>query len=457
MQRRRVVVVGGGVAGLATAHHLRRRGAEVVVLEAAPRFGGRAVHDEREGYRIDAGPHAVGARDRELLALVAAAGLAERALPLRPLALAGLERGALRRLPEATPRGLLRLPGVSWLEALRLRRLDRLSRRFADRLDPSTPERAVRLDDRSAGDFARLYLGPGLLRHWIAPWLAADALADPEQTSRVLLWLLLESRRFAPLGRLRVGLGFLPAALADPGRDRVGVAVRRLRAVRGGLRAELEVGDPVEADAVVVATPAPAARALAEPLLTTPERWFLEAARSAPSLVLAAALEHSPCRDATRVRVPAEAGLAAASVTVEPGAPGGPAPEGAALAWVQGSAGWSAAHRDAADDVVEKALLAALERLFPGAERALRFTVLRRHAAALPRFDVGRIRALDRFRRVQGDRRAAGRRLYFAGDHLVAPSLEGAAASGRRAAEEVAADLALPPAGPSEPSPALSR
>ncbi|NAZ88546.1 FAD-dependent oxidoreductase, partial [Kineococcus indalonis] len=38
--RPRVLVVGGGVSGLAAAHRLLQRGAQVEVLEASPRTGG---------------------------------------------------------------------------------------------------------------------------------------------------------------------------------------------------------------------------------------------------------------------------------------------------------------------------------------------------------------------------------------------------------------------------------
>jgi protoporphyrinogen oxidase len=60
-----------------------------------------------------------------------------------------------------------------------------------------------------------------------------------------------------------------------------------------------------------------------------------------------------------------------------------------------------------------------------------------RHAHGAPRFDVGAYRALARFERVQADRRAAGRRLAFAGDYRVHPSLEGMVRSGERAAAEL--------------------
>ncbi len=57
MAGQRVIVVGAGVAGLAAAEALTRRGAEVTVLEARPRIGGRAVTDSSnfEGNPFDLG------------------------------------------------------------------------------------------------------------------------------------------------------------------------------------------------------------------------------------------------------------------------------------------------------------------------------------------------------------------------------------------------------------------
>jgi len=50
-----VVIVGGGAAGLAAARHLTAAGAEVVLLEAAARLGGRIVTDTMDGFRLDRG------------------------------------------------------------------------------------------------------------------------------------------------------------------------------------------------------------------------------------------------------------------------------------------------------------------------------------------------------------------------------------------------------------------
>lgn len=53
-----VAVVGAGLAGLAAARLAAREGARVVVVDAHP-VGGRARTDERDGYLLNRGPHAL--------------------------------------------------------------------------------------------------------------------------------------------------------------------------------------------------------------------------------------------------------------------------------------------------------------------------------------------------------------------------------------------------------------
>lgn len=51
-----VVVVGAGPGGLATAMLLRAQGAQVTVIERAPRVGGRTAAIEQDGFTFDTGP-----------------------------------------------------------------------------------------------------------------------------------------------------------------------------------------------------------------------------------------------------------------------------------------------------------------------------------------------------------------------------------------------------------------
>ena len=91
--------------------------------------------------------------------------------------------------------------------------------------------------------------------------------------------------------------------------------------------------------------------------------------------------------------------------------------------------------------MLEKGLLDALARIAPDAKGHLHETRLTRRMAAMPRFEVGAYRALARFARVQQDRRALGRALYYAGSHLIGPDAESAVVSGVRAARDLLADL----------------
>jgi hypothetical protein len=103
--------------------------------------------------------------------------------------------------------------------------------------------------------------------------------------------------------------------------------------------------------------------------------------------------------------------------------------------------GFAARWSDVADDVVAKNLMSSVERHLPGlGERVIAIQLGRFRGA--PFFRVGHYRGLDRFRRVQVDRRALGRRLYWAADHLCGPSFEESASSGARAASDLIEDLA---------------
>lgn len=50
-----VVIIGGGAAGLAAAHELHKAGMPFLLLEATDRFGGRLRTDEMDGFRLDHG------------------------------------------------------------------------------------------------------------------------------------------------------------------------------------------------------------------------------------------------------------------------------------------------------------------------------------------------------------------------------------------------------------------
>src|SRR5262245_12098251 len=71
------IVIGAGVAGLAAARSLRNAGAELVVLEARDRIGGRiiTIRDPRCPVPIELGAEFLHGSARETMEIVRAAGL----------------------------------------------------------------------------------------------------------------------------------------------------------------------------------------------------------------------------------------------------------------------------------------------------------------------------------------------------------------------------------------------
>lgn len=442
--RGRVFVVGAGLAGLACAWRLSRRGFDVAVCERRQRPGGRARSVRVEGFSIDAGWPVLSGADRELLAWADEVGLRDDLLPLRPVVRALADGAGLREVGERGWLDVARTPGVRILEALRLRRLGRLLGRYAAHLG-ERPGDCAPLDDRSVADFARLYFGRGALDRWVAPRLTAQLLADPEQTSRALFLRRYRRQGAARVGLPRAPLGDLPDAAADRLKVLYDARVDGIVHGRGGLlRVTLSRNDQErihDADAVVLATPAPEALRLADPVLVSAERDFLARVRYAPSLLLAAGLRRPLHPHPLLAAVPRDLGSPLGAVLLEPGVSGGRVPHGRGLALLRAAPDWAAGQQGAPDEAVEKELLGAFAHFQPGLRAALLFTRVLRQPGAQPCFDVGRYRELDRFERVQADLRRQGRRLYFAGDFLEDPSWEGALVSARRAGEALDADF----------------
>ncbi|HYB13653.1 MAG TPA: FAD-dependent oxidoreductase [Myxococcota bacterium] len=450
MQPRRVVVIGAGLAGLEAALRLQRAGVAVVVIERELRPGGRAAGSLLHGFRFTAGAHAFRLADRRFRERVVSSGLGGEIELFPPDAEGQLRRDRVSTIHPTKLRGVARIPGAGW-RVLRLARFRRLLLRYARLLDGEAPERAAGLDDRSALEFGRLYFGRPLAERWIEATLAEVTLGDARETSRVLFLLRHGLGAGAQRAALRPGVGALVEAMAKDTTLQLGVDATALeRSAGGGVRI-LSAGhaaSALEADAVVCATPPREAARIAEALLSHAERVFFDESRGGASVVLSVALACERLLGPRRVRIAPVEGVPLSHVAIEVGSRGGAIPTGNAVVTLIACDAWSRPHLAAAADVVEKELLVHGERVVPALAHTPLFTQLARWECAYPHFEVGRFRAIERFQAVQEQARRDGRRLYFAGDYLVGPSMEGALASGARAAQAVLTDLGVqaPPA-----------
>ena len=260
-------MLGAGLAGLTCARDLARGGADVVVVEARERVGGR-VEQERlpDGRALELGGEIVGVSHTAYLALAAELGLevvpsftaeqGEQAFDLADGVVLGEgwldadDRASHARYEAALARIAATVdPDDPWSHP-DARRLDELSLADLMRETGVTPRAWRRIEARHAGG---AYWG--VERHSVLGAARAAATADGRSTDDFDAW---ESLKLAD------GSGALPLRLARDleGRIRLGAPVRSI-AVGRPCRVGLASGEELTAPAVVCTIPVGPLRALA--------------------------------------------------------------------------------------------------------------------------------------------------------------------------------------------------
>jgi oxygen-dependent protoporphyrinogen oxidase len=277
--RPRVVIVGGGISGLATAHFIHSRlGARVqlTVLEAGSRLGGKAATQRFGGHLVDTGPDALLVRVPAMAALLEDLGLADELVAPAALGAHVWSRGRLRRLPTGT---LFGVPD-RLLPLLRSRLLSPMGLARAG-LDLVLPRRRTVSPDPSIADLVAPRLGAQVFDRLVEPLLggvhagrAAElsarstvpdiaALADRNRSLYLGVRRLRRNAKPSSGGPALVTLNGGLVRLVDAlvarlaGADlRVDSTARQLARVGNGYRVDLVDGASIEADVVVLATPA---------------------------------------------------------------------------------------------------------------------------------------------------------------------------------------------------------
>ncbi len=290
-----VAVVGGGISGLAAAYRLRQLlgpDATITVIEPTDRLGGKLRTIELAGSRYDVGAEAFLWRRPQATALLTEIGLADE-LTHPTTARAGiLAGGALRPIPRRTflgvpasadavadvlsPAGVARVAAEADLPPLDLAGTDAsVGALLRERLGPEVPFRLV--DPLLGGVYAGHADSLGMRA--TMPELAKALDAGATSLVRAAAGLMPEppapgSKPAPVFGSLRGGLQTFTDRLAELAdiRLRSGLPVRALRRTATGW--QLEIGSApapeyLDADAVLLACPAPAARKLLADLAPT--------------------------------------------------------------------------------------------------------------------------------------------------------------------------------------------
>ena len=258
-----VIVVGAGLAGLSAARDLMLGGADVVVLEARERVGGRVEQVSVDGDRpVQLGGELVGRAHTAYLGLVEELGLT---LTSTYTAVAG---ATTYDLVDGVRRSASGFPFATDEERADYERVERLFGELAATVDPDDPwshPDAARLDALSWAAWLRSVDALPATCRAVEVGALALAAGSSEQTS-----LLAELRKAAAVGddgfysydlweSMQVAEGSAEVALrigAELGeRARLGAVVRAISVSAGGCRVRLDSGEELTAEAVVCALP----------------------------------------------------------------------------------------------------------------------------------------------------------------------------------------------------------
>lgn len=260
-----VLIIGAGLAGLSCARELYRRGFRVTLLEASDGVGGRVRSDEADGFVFDRG----------FQVLFDAYPAAKRQLNLASLNLRAFDPGAIvclggrrftltdplrdRDLGAVAAAGLA--PVVTPLDKLRTLQL-------AVELRRGTVDEILSGKDESSLAFLRRRgFSQQIIDRFFRPFYGGIFLDRSLETSAKCLKfdfkMLSDGRTVVPAGGMRRIGEQLAAPLVERGLVRLQVAAAELVAREGRVAGARSVdGEAFEADAVVVATPAPEAARL---------------------------------------------------------------------------------------------------------------------------------------------------------------------------------------------------
>jgi oxygen-dependent protoporphyrinogen oxidase len=275
----RIAILGAGIAGLATAHFVRREAArrslplELTVYEAGSRAGGRIRTQEDQGYRVEWAANGIQGTEGAASRLADALGLRAEKVIARPDAARRyiLKGGRLHLLPLSPP-AVLGFGALSARGKLRLAAEPFLARR-------GTGDETVHaFAARHMGEEAASTLIGAVVRGVFAgdaTKLSLDAsfpvMREMERKHRSLVLAMIQGKR-SPGGRtlwsFRGGMESMVRALTaevGPGL-RLGAPALALARLADGTKSHWLIrfasGEEAHADAVVVASPSHAAAAL---------------------------------------------------------------------------------------------------------------------------------------------------------------------------------------------------
>jgi oxygen-dependent protoporphyrinogen oxidase len=441
MADRRIVVVGAGIAGLTAAYFLKQAGYHPIVLEKSGRAGGRMTSDLVNGFTIDCGAQFLMDSYPILTELIARNGLSKDFVPTSQY-IGCVRDGTIRKINRNNilsllSTGVVTVPG--WLRFIS----GSIPLMIKTRSLPMNDLTAwMKYEDGNTDTWSNSYFGREVTDYIVEPIFGGLFFQPLSELSNAFSLSILSTflyRAVKNMTTLTGGIGELPECLAAQLDMRLNTSALSMTIESAGVEVETSAG-PIIADRVILAAPATVSRVLYRPTGLIEEN--LLGTQYSSSVVIAIALKDTfhieeHLQDIYGAFVPkVERNVLAAikneALKEKSRVAGGQLME----CFISGEAG-----KEMIDWVEEKILAAVfkeLEKYFAGVSENTLFTKIYRWKEAIPLSPIGRGKNVAQYHaNITGSTK-----VYLAGDYMGMPFTEGAAATGKWAAEAMIKNLA---------------
>jgi protoporphyrinogen oxidase len=403
---KRVAIIGGGLAGLSCAYGLQRRGVNATVFEATARTGGR---DLAAFYLL--------APDlfRHTFQLIDEIGLGSEIIPISPHA-GQFHKGRVYRHRVSSAAGLLSFKGLNLMDKALLPRMAYLLARHSSELDFHAPERGLNFDNETVAAFVMRELSQNVLNYVAGPLISTLFFYGSDETSAWLYLVLAKHMHNVRMSTVRGGIHRIAAALTGDLRIVHDCMIRRVE-----VDAQSYLVNGERFSDIVLAVPGDAVLRIEglEGLLGEDDLQFFRECRYQRVVSVEVYTDAPVDGSCYAVSIPRVENLTAATISFLDYIDPSRVRQGKGLLTVSGGGTHVTADRLLAD-------LKALYLVEPQPARTAEWVT------GMPAFPPGRYRQIVRFRERQ---RRPG--LFFCGDYLLGPLIEGAIATGLRASQAI--------------------
>jgi oxygen-dependent protoporphyrinogen oxidase len=433
----RAVVVGAGIAGLTAGFRLKEAGFAVTVLEADDHVGGRMATVERGGFLMDTAAAILPTTYRQMVTLIADAGLAGEIVPTSDLV--GIVRsGTVHRLRSHAKTDGLTTKLLSPAAKLHMVKMVADLVRAGDRLDWYDLGRAADLDIETARQYADRRLSREILDWIVDPALGALFVASPDRLSAVDFLFAVRNILGGSFFNSRNGVGFLPEGLARHLHVELSARCTSVEERNGGVAVTWEragEAEHVEEASVCVIALSGHQMLAVYPQLDPVRRAVVEDIEYSTCVDVHLALSAPPAEESMMLQVPSREHPDLCVIVLDHNRAPGRAPAGKGLLTSYWHTAWGDQQWDRPDDEIVETAVPVIDRILPGVADAVEFARVQRWRPAVVMSRPGTYRDLARFTAATDP----AARVQLCGDYLSASTTNASLCSGERAAERIIA------------------